>query len=147
MAFRECLDFESTAIESADAVDKGTVEYGIKARVQTLQIWGRKRAVMFFNQEKAIVALAMATASERDEETPMQVGPRADFKSKDPIEGAGGRGQLLIRTPDLPIDAHYKVELNRSDPNYTWLARRAGWTTARFTVGEGGLAPRRRLAG
>ena len=36
MTPRECLDFESTAIESANVVDKGTAEYSINVLVQTL---------------------------------------------------------------------------------------------------------------
>ena len=71
MTLRECLDFESTATESARVVDKGTGECVIKLPVRTLQLWGRERVVMSFDREKAIAALAMAAVSERDEETLM----------------------------------------------------------------------------
>ena len=147
MTLLVCLDFESTAIESANVLEKGTVEYGIKVLVQALQYWGRKRVVMSSDQENAITALARAAAAEREDETVIQVGPRRDSKSKGPIEAAGGRVQQLIRTLVYTVNAHYKVELKPSDPISSWLARHSGWILTRFTVREDGLTPYRRLKG
>ena len=55
MALLVRLDFESTAIESADVMGEGTVDCGTKVLVQALQFWGCKRVVMSCDQEIAIV--------------------------------------------------------------------------------------------
>eukprot|EP00959_Pyramimonas_sp_CCMP1952_P464396 9486532-Pyramimonas_sp.AAC.1 len=86
-----CLDFESSATESANVMGEGKVDCGVEVMVQALQYWGRKRVVASSDQENAITALARAAAAARDEETVLQVGPRLDSKSKGPIEAAGGR--------------------------------------------------------
>ncbi|CAK0788952.1 unnamed protein product [Prorocentrum cordatum] len=130
MTLLVCLDFESSAIESANVVGKGAVDYGIKVLVQAVQHWGRKRAVASCDQENAIT-----------------VGPRLESKSKGLIEAAGGRVQPLIRTLAHTANAHYNVELKPSEPISSWLARHAGWILTRFTVREDGLTPHRRLKG
>ncbi|CAK0835766.1 unnamed protein product, partial [Prorocentrum cordatum] len=147
MTLLVCLDFESSAIESASVMEKGTVEYGIKVLVQALQYWGRKRMVVSSGQENAITAPARAAAAARDEETVLQVGPRFDSKSKGPIEAAGGKVQQLIRTLVYTVNARYKVELKPSEPISSCLARHAGWILTRLTVRGDGLTPHRRLEG
>ncbi|CAK0903822.1 unnamed protein product [Prorocentrum cordatum] len=147
MTLLVCLDFGSSAIESANVMEKGAVDYGIKVLVQALQYWGRMRVVVSRDQENAITALARAAATARDEETVLQVGPRLDSKSKGPIQAAGGRVQQLIRALVHAVNAHHKVELKPSEPISSWLARHAGWILTRFTVREDGLTPYRRLKG
>ncbi|CAK0792935.1 unnamed protein product [Prorocentrum cordatum] len=147
MTLLVCLDFDSSAIESANVMEKGAVDYGVKVLVQSLQYWGRKRVVVSSDQENAITALARAAAAARDEETVLQVGPGLDSRPKGPVEAAGGRVHQLIRTLVYTVNAHYKVELKPSEPISSWLARHAGWILTRFTVREDGLTPYRRLKG
>eukprot|EP00959_Pyramimonas_sp_CCMP1952_P230191 4812554-Pyramimonas_sp.AAC.1 len=64
-----CLDFESSAFESANVMEKGAADCGINVLVQALQFWGRKRVVASCDQGNVITAHARAAAAARDEET------------------------------------------------------------------------------
>ena len=144
---RVCKDAGTRNLFGDVCPRKGALEYSVAQTLVNIRRLGYKRMILKTDQEPALVALANAVISQREEETILEHSQVAESASNGVIEKGVQQLEEQVRVLKLGLQQRIGSFVPTKHPIMTWLVPHAADSLNKLEVGADGKTAYERLRG
>ena len=126
---------------------KDTSKITVDTITRVLETWGHADIVLHMDGEPASKSLVKAVAAARPHRTMTRHGAPYSHQSQGPVEAIIGVYRGIFVANKLAAEAALGMQIGSRHVLIPWLARHVGWIMTRYSTGQDGLTPYRRLFG